>query len=294
MILPQSRTSAAARRQRRIALTLIELIVVMMILVALAGILVPMLPSMLTRAHVSAHTSNVVELSKAIGAFQSLNNAYPDQWDALTDGNTLINYIAGGVLDPQPPPPGGMAGGQLTASVPTAAELNALNSAGIFHVQLMVPQALPAGTAMWDGGAFDPTFDYYPAAPTTPPGTAISTTTNLAYLDPTNNPNALALIQSNYPAWSTTARYVVLGIGSRCTLIGRGAVTSPVHFGDTPSISPEYSYGRFCGIFKVSDPTIPGGIANAVLVGVAPIHDVGLIGLDSEFQNWYQLNNGSS
>ena len=43
--------------------TLLELIVVLMILVALAGILIPLFPSMLTRAHVSAHTTNTTELA---------------------------------------------------------------------------------------------------------------------------------------------------------------------------------------------------------------------------------------
>jgi prepilin-type N-terminal cleavage/methylation domain-containing protein len=280
---------ATPSRPHRPGLTLIELIVVLMILVALAGMLIPLLPSMLTRAHVSAHTTNVVELAKAVSTYQSLNNGYPDQWDSLTDGTNLVNYLPGGALDPQTPPAGGQAAGQLTGSTPTQAELTALNNAGITKVHLMVKSS---GTTPWDGNAFDPTFDYYSGQPNAP--TTISTGTNLAFLDPANNAAAMTLLQSNYPSWSTTARYVVLGIGPRCTLIGRGAVTCPVHFGDNPAISPENGYGRFCAIFKVSDTAAPGGINNAVLVGIAPIHDVGLIGLDGEFQNWYQINNGGS
>jgi len=278
-------------RSPRGGLTLIELVVVLMILIAVAGILVPLFPSMLTRAHVAAHTTNVVEISKAIATFQALNNAYPDQWDSLTDGTTLVNYLPGGIMDPQTPPPGGQVNGQLTASVPTTNELNALNSAGILKVHLMVtnPQGTVWNTAVT--GPFDPTFNNYSAAPNAP--TTIGAGTNLAFLDPSKNPNAMTLLQANYPGWSTTARYVVLGVGPRCSLIGRMGLTAPVHFGDTPSIFPENGYGRYCGIFKVSD-NVPGGINNAVLVGVAPLHDVGMIGLDSEFQNWYQINSGGS
>src|SRR6266446_306962 len=85
MISPCGHQAAAAGLRRR-GLTLIELIVVLMVLVALAGILVPMLPSMLTRAHVAAHVTNVVEIAKAITTYQALNSGYPDQWDSLTDG----------------------------------------------------------------------------------------------------------------------------------------------------------------------------------------------------------------
>lgn len=293
MILSQN-VLQKRRDSRRRGLTLVELIIVMMILVALAGVLIPLLPSMLTRAHVSAHTTNVTELDKAIVTYQNLNNGYPDQWDSLTDGTALITYLPGGVLDPQTPPANGQAGGELQAALPTDAEVTALQSAGISKVHLMVgtPQGTPG-----DGGVFDPTFDYYasPAITTGGASTATpidSTTTQLAFLDPANNPQALARLQTDYPSFSTTARYVVFGIGPRCSLIGRGAVTSPVHFGDTPSVTPEFGYNRFAAIFKVSDTTVP--INSAVLVGVAAIHDIGLTGLDSEFQNWYQINKGGS
>jgi type II secretory pathway pseudopilin PulG len=275
--------------KKRPGLTLMELIVVLMILVAIAGILIPMFPSMLTRAHVAAHTSNVTEATKVILSYQALNNGFPDQWDSLTDGKALIDYLAGGSLDPQPPPAGGQAGGTITASVPSAAELGALNSAGINTVHNMVPKAT-AGATGWDGNPFDPTFNNYSAPPTPP--TTIAAGTSLAFIDPAANGTALTFIQSQYPSWSTTARYVVLGLGPRCTVVGKGAITAPVHFGDTPSVTPDHGYGRFVAIFKVSDTTKVLNMAQ--LVGVAAIHDVGPTNLDGEFQNWYQLNNGGS
>src|SRR5579862_6496570 len=84
----------------RNGLTLMELIVVLMILVALAGIIIPMLPSMLTRAHVATHTTNVTEIAKLILTYQATHPGFPDQWDSMTDGNNMINYLAGGVLLP--------------------------------------------------------------------------------------------------------------------------------------------------------------------------------------------------
>ncbi|HEY5315073.1 MAG TPA: prepilin-type N-terminal cleavage/methylation domain-containing protein [Pirellulales bacterium] len=292
-------TNRNCTRGRR-GLTLIELVVVLMIVVALAGVLIPMLPSMLTRAHVGGHTTNVVELDKLVDAYQAMNNAFPDNWDALTDGSSMINYMAGGVLDPISVPAtywssGGtgsatnQAGGVFTQSSASASELTALQAAGIVHVY---PLLSSAGGSPWDGGVFDPTFDNYSTAPGTP--TTISTSTALVFIDPTANGVAYKFIQNQYPNWSTSARYVALGIGERCTLIGKWAPTPPVHFSDTQDATPEYSYARYVAIFKVSDPSAPGGINMAQFIGTAAIHSVGPTNLSSEFQNWYQINNGGA
>jgi prepilin-type N-terminal cleavage/methylation domain-containing protein len=278
---------AATRRQ---GLTLMELIIVLMILVALAGILIPILPSMLTRAHVATHTTNVTEISKLILTYQATNNGFPDQWDSMTDGTAQVTYLAGGVLDPTPGSggPGGQAGGNFTSQVPTAAEVTALNAAGIKSVHNQLTYAV--GVTDWAGNAFDPTFANYSAAPNVP--TAITTSTPLTYLTP-NNKFWPAFQAQNFPSWSPTANYVALGFGPRCTLT-KMAVTAPIHFSDTQDATTSFSYGRFVAIFKVSDPAAPGGVNMAQFVGVVAIHATGPNGLDAEFQNWNQLNNGGS
>ena len=294
-IRPYLPCSVQTRPARR-GLTLIELVVVMMILVALAGILVPMLPSMLTRAHVAAHTTNVTETSSQIMAYQAMNNAFPNNWDSLTDGTTLISYMAGGVLNPTPGSggPGGQAGGVFTAQAPTQAEVNALTAAGINSVFPQSTYTTAPGPADWAGNPFDPTFANYATAPNAP--TTITTSTKLAYLTPTNTfwGGTTGFQAQNYPGWSTTANYVALGIGERCTLIGRFALTPPVHFSDTQDASPAFSYGRFVAIFKVSDPNAPGGVNMAQFMGVAAIHSIGPTNLSSEFQNWNQISTGGS
>ena len=71
-------------------------------------------------------------------------------------------------------------------------------------------------------------------------------------------------------------------------------LTAPIHFSDTPDATSTFSYARFVAIFKVSDQNAPGGVNMAQLVGVAAIHNSGPTNLDSEFQNWSQINNGGS
>jgi len=96
---PLGRT--AVRRQFRKGLTLMELVVVMFILMALAAIMVPLFPSLIERAHRSSQATNASEITKAVQLFQSINGNYPDGYDLLTDGTNIINYFPA-VPTPQP------------------------------------------------------------------------------------------------------------------------------------------------------------------------------------------------
>lgn len=57
-------------RCRRAGLSLMELVVVMAILIALAGLVVAILPSMLTRAHTSTHAANIAEIVRNMQLYQ--------------------------------------------------------------------------------------------------------------------------------------------------------------------------------------------------------------------------------
>jgi type II secretory pathway pseudopilin PulG len=294
-------TRTAWSCSRRSGLTLIELIVVLTILIALAGLLVPMLPSMLTRAHTSTCSTNIAEAVKAIGTYQQLYSAYPNNWDALSDGTNMIDYFAGGSMMPAGVVSGGTVpgvggNGELTAGALTANEVAALTGVGITQLQSMVAKggSAPAG--------FDPTFNYY-SNPTSNPTTnalTLSTTTKLALLDPQNgNGNATSVARCIALNLDLTGRYVALGIGQRVSMVGKMMATAPVHFGDQPVLNPEYGYQRLVGLFKVStgNGTTAGpspSFTLGQLVGAAPVHDTGLGAIGDELQNWYQLTTGGS
>jgi type II secretory pathway pseudopilin PulG len=289
-------TPRAPRRLRRKGLTLIELIVVLMILIALGGLLAPMLPSMLTRAHTSTCVTNIAETGRAIVTFQQLYSQYPNNWDALGDGTATINYLAGGAMMPAGVVSGSTTGtqgnGELQPLTPplTAAEASALTAVGITTLQAMA--ATPGGTV--GSGTFDPTFNYYTGITPTAGVVAVGTGTVLLGMDPT----AAGAGSTTY-AWCVamnlplTGRYVALGIGPRCSMIGKTVQNAPVHFGDTPVLNPEYGYQRLVAIFKVSD-TAATAFTQAQLVGTAPVHDTGLGSIQDELQNWYQLTTGGS
>ncbi len=297
-------------RTPRPALTLIELIVVMLILIALAGILVPMMPSMLTRGHTSTCATNMGELCKAIGSYQAMYGQQPKDFDSLTDGKTLINYLAGsgqtynGVVWP-PSQGNGMANGEVSAYTLTGtnarnpsgqSDVAMLTGVGITSVQTMIANP---GTNAWiaaspNGPGFDPTFNYY----TNPPvglGTAstpVATGLVLAVLDPTAS--SAAATKAATLNLSPTGLYVLLGVGQRSSLVGKTIQTPPVHFGDQPALNPEYGYERLVAIYQIAESNPAITLTQARLVGVAPIHDTGIGNIQDELQNAYQLQTGGS
>jgi type II secretory pathway pseudopilin PulG len=287
--LPRSRAS-------RSGLTLIELIVVLMVLIGLASLLLPMLPSMLTRVHTSTMTTNSQATATAIMTFQQLYNQYPNNWDALGDGSTMINYFANGAACPPQyvdPPSVASANGnaELQPLTLTSAEANALRGVGITQLQPMA--TTPTGAV--SSGTFDPTFNYYSNANPAVGAISIGQGTVLAGLDPTaagpTSTTYQRCILDNLPL---TGRYVALGIGPRNSMVGKTIQSAPVFFGDQPVINPEYAYGRFVALFKVSDSAVGTNFTQAQLVGTAPVHDTGLDNIDSHLQGWYQLTTGGS
>jgi len=295
MIVRSFAPSSVQTRSARRGLTLIELVVVLTILIALAGLLIPMLPSMLTRAHTSTCSTNMGECNKAITTYQALYASYPNNWDSLTDSTgAVITYFAGGAAMPAGTASASSSAnggnGEVTAITLTPAEISALTGVGITQVQTMVA----SGGTPGNGSPFDPTFNYYTAAVPTPVsigGTGGLTT--LAGLDPTAGTTSTAYLRCVALNLPVTGRYVVLGIGPRNSMVGKTIQTPPVHFGDQPVLNPEYGYERLVAIFKVSDSAAPA-FTQAQFVGAAPIHDSGIGSIQDELQNWYQLTTNGS
>jgi len=280
------------QKKNRKGLTLIELLVVMTILVALAGVLVPTFSGMLTRAKVSTCATNMPETVKNVMEYQQLYGRYPSNLDALTDGTSLINYFAGGVLDPVNGGTATMAGGEISALTLAASNVTTLANAGITTVQSM--QASAGSAAIASG--FDPTFNYYSdyASPGLSSANAITLTagtTVVAQLDPTNAAAAVVLNKLNQPL---TGTYIVLGIGPRSDMVGKTMATPPVNFGDTVPLRPEFGYERPVCIFKIADSALGTSFTSAVLVAVGALQDTGLMTTNDELQSWYQLENNGS
>ena len=71
--------------RKRTGFTLIELVVVLLILAALAGVLVPVLQNMVQKSHGSSGAANHEEIAKSIQLHEAQTGLQPNDYDSLID-----------------------------------------------------------------------------------------------------------------------------------------------------------------------------------------------------------------
>lgn len=229
---------------RRLGLTLIELVVVLVILVGLGGLLVPVISNALTRTHVATCSQNFPEITNALMRMETLRGVYGNFWDsALADGTTVVNLDTG---------TGSGAPAYPTLTL-TQGHVNALAGVGITDV--FDHTATPSADY---NITFNP--EYTAARPLAVGGLLLG-------MDDVHEA-ALSL--------DTAGVYVVLGMGPNWSGLRDVAFEVPVHFGDTPGDLPDEKYSRFQAIFQVADAA--GELPVARFKGVT----IGLTGEDYE------------
>ncbi len=250
--------SRPSRGQRR-GLTLMELIVVLVILVGLAGILIPLFPSLVGRTHTAAGATNDSELTKAMQIHEATYFSYPDQFDSLlgTGGTALFDLLPGGAT-----PVGGAT--ELTTVALTADTAAALTNAGIANV--------------WDldDATAEPTFNPYGVI------RPLAATGNVAIL------GTDAIARMNLPVGET---YAVFGVGRRCTMIGRTMTDPPVHFADDQENTPEKVYGRKAVVFVLTKSAGTAARTKAKFVGSVSFHADGVVTADDHLGEYYEIVN---
>lgn len=249
-----------ARRTNNKGLTLIELLVVLVILIALAGILIPQLPNMLTRTHAAAASTNIPEANKRIQEFEQIYFKQPAGYDNLCSNGALVDYLPGTT--------------GLTATALTAGTADALVNAGITTLSGLYEDATAletaGGSATFD--AYDPTYDI----------TVSGSTDEVAFA-------AEATVESLLrPDAGAGDAYVALGIGQKSELIGRTTNEAPYHFGEGPGSAPEEVYGRYLAIYKVADDGT--ALDKAIFIGVLALHDDGLANAGGHIGEFFEAN----
>jgi len=246
----------------RQGLTLMELVVVMAILVALAGLLVSLMPGLVSRASSAVGATNIEEIVKAIQLFAYQNNdMYADYSDAthgfdssVNESGALCSFVK-------------CSSGYLTVQE-MGADASNLSRAGISYVAPMIEK--PAASP----GAWNPTFfPYGTDARVAPTMTALTSTTKAVYLDP-----AQALKKFGLPS---DGRYVVFGLGKYSTVAGVGMEQPPVWMNPMNNCDPNSVYCRFGLVFQTAgaggtaliQPVFVGAIAFSPVFGVVTQDD---------------------
>ncbi|MCU0982921.1 MAG: type II secretion system GspH family protein [Pirellulaceae bacterium] len=269
MLLNQVLRSHRAGVARR-GLTLLELVVVMVILAALAGILVPLLPNLARKGHTSAGATNLGEIAKAIQLYASQNgDSFPNNYDSIVNADGAIaTYV---------PTVSAMFGGQpvLTVGNLTSTEVSRLSDVGITTIVQMIEQ--PANPGSWS-----PTFFPYGTAPATPPTpVTLATSTNVALLNP-----AVAAAKFALP---NDGKYVVFGIGKYCTAVSTVMNEAPVWYSPVQDMDPASKYARFGLVFQLAGA---GGatLSRAKFVGPVEFGPWGTMTKDDNLGYHYTLD----
>ena len=199
-----------ARRSRK-GLTLLELVVVMGVLVAIAGLLVPLLPNLIATANNATGAVNVAELTKELQTYQAVNSQkYPDGYDSLVDGSNAI------------PPQvllstwfSGMGASDLNVTTLSTSEATSLSLAGITTVYNLVSAS---GGTTGVSATFPGVATTTAMGVTTPTATLLSSSPTVVKVQP-------AYIQQVFgegasPGIGDPNTYVAFGVGAYSTIVG--------------------------------------------------------------------------
>jgi type II secretory pathway pseudopilin PulG len=272
----------------RAGLTLMELTVVMVILIALASILLPLLPSFLTKAHDVTTTTNISEIDKAVSGYFNANLAYPNYFDSLMTGTSIypgMTFMGTAAALPAGPftflnsssgttGTGGatvLYGGTLTAN-----QAYSLTLGGITN--LMIMAATTGGNATYNANLGPPT--------TATAVAAVAKGTNVLFAD-----NGFVYNRMNIPtvndANGNPCYFVVFGLGQYSSMVGAqtfGVMDAPMSFGEHSFEQPTAAYARYLCVFRIFDD----GQTRCQFVGCCHDDATGFGTYDMHMQEYYQ------
>lgn len=241
-----TRSTSVSMAVRR-GLTLLELVVVLAILAALAGLVLPLAGTYLEKAHAGAASDNFKEIAKVVQQYNTVTRAQPDSLDSLQSAlGTVYASLPGG-------------GSYLSAATTlTQDQLDAMTEAGVTTFMLHD-----------NGTPESATFD------STSTASALALGSNVVTV-------AAADVADQLGYTSDTAGTPVLalfGLGHDNSLIGDWLQEAPYHFPEGGN--PNVIYNRFALVYDISEED-NGGAANGdarfQFVGVVSLHDDGIVG----------------
>jgi len=251
---------------RQQGMTLIELSVVLLVLIGLAGLTLPYVSGFVSKTHNSTSSDTGVSLFSALQLYQTQNNSLPNNLNSLIDLTTslpatyLDNTFAGKTV------------GTAYSGIPTNYALfapvvgsvaNAINSLNVAGITLLT--SLPTGTVTPNAdGTFTPSLPngtFTPEVAGAAPALLVTDSTGLG----TNIATAL-----NYTV-PTGHNLIVLGVGAANSAVGKTLANVPVHFGDKASLQPTLTYSRFLAAVDVD---AKNGTAPAKIVGIVHAPDI--------------------
>ena len=238
-------------KARQAGMTLIELTVVLLVLVGLAGLLIPYVSGFVTKTHDSTGASNIQALNNAMQryAVEHYDN-YPDKMDSLIQANGEIFPKMMDELMPMG------TNKYFKVTEIDSAQANALKAAGIKNIAVM------------NDGESDATF----ANTVTVNGvvTTVAVANGINVLEITGMPLNDLSHRLGKPTNTGLYHYFAFGIGDDSTIAGATVSDVPVHFSRNGDMGANKAYNHFVALFEV----LKGGACDVSGYAVAQEYDV--------------------
>jgi len=254
---------------RQAGMTLIELTVVLLVLIGLAGLMIPYVSGFVGKTHNATGSSNIAEVNTAVQRYESEFYGYPSGLDSLVSDNAtpaVIDYTMA------PATNYGFSIADASAAGVNKEACWSLNMAGMKGaVQMMeVPT--------------NPTFDNASGTITySSDDTAMATTCDqgdFVVVTPANVTTAFGITTR------ADALYVAYGIGQSSDLVGKTMTTAPVHFAQQGDMSASNKYNRFVVVFEAYTGTVGMTAKRAKFVG-AGMAMMSLEGMNASLERHY-------
>ena len=271
-------------------MTLIELTVVLLVLIGLAGLTLPYVSGFISKTHNSTSADSGSNLFTALAMYNNQFNGIPNNLNTLIDAssqapslyldNTAANAtnvaaaVAAGAATPFVGTPTNFAAfTPITGSLANAnASLAAANVTLVAQLPYGTVSTNPDGTITNTVSAtFSPEKLNVSLGVTTPLVSDIKsglnyTTTN--YIGGQNT-SISGVLGYNVPSGHSL---IVMGVGAGNSAVGKSLASVPVHFGDKGSLQPQLTYSRFLAAIDVDSAA---GTAPAKIVGIVHAPDFG-------------------
>lgn len=262
-------------RAGRRGLTLIELVVVLTILTALGGLLVPVIGNMIARTHFAKCSVTIPDITRQISRSFTSDLRYPNRWDSLidaTDGTSLYSDLPGGST----------VNGELATIDLTADQADGLAAVGITQVIDLEPTVANGGTAE------DATWSVSNTANVR----TLADGETVAVLNKAGNSVGSLNLKRHFGPDGiegttdddATVEYIIFGIGNNSTAVGPSGlfVESPTHFGGEDAMNPIDVYQRYCVIFSID------GDGAVLFEAACSIHPDGFDGAEAHVIGFYE------
>jgi len=241
-------------KARQAGMTLIELTVVLLILIGLAGLMIPYVAGFVSKTHDGTGDSNIARLNSTIQRFQTTAMKFPNDLQNLTGSTSGATYsklmnTSGAVYASVDLYGDGDGSGFVMKSLKQAGitsimDLNTSGPSATFNVAtgvnpINIPSAITNATQVYAlkvglGAETDPATDPYN-----------SIEEHLA--------DSFGMQAKKFNA--TCNDYVVLGVGQENEMVGKAMSDAPVHFARNGNMGPDKKYNRYVAIFEVPRTT---------------------------------------